>query len=81
MARGWESKSVEAQIEESRSNPSADTEPAASPEERQALSRRNDLLLSRQRILEQLERSSNERYSEMLRRSLAAVDVQLAKLR
>jgi hypothetical protein len=80
MARGWESKSVEAQIEESSSDSSANQDQNISPDERQALIRRNDLLLSRKRVVQQLEGSSSERYSEFLRRSLAALEAQIADL-
>jgi hypothetical protein len=78
MARGWESKSVEAQIEEatsSESNPGERSSP--SPREVQQQLKRADLLLSRKRILQQLEVTSSERYSEMLRRSLSELDSQL----
>ena len=80
MARGWESKSVEAQIEESTSDSSANQDQNISPDERQALIRRNDLVLSRKRVVQQLEGSSSERYSEFLRRSLAALEAQIADL-
>ncbi len=78
MARGWESKSAEAQIEESDSEPSQNQDRTYSAAELQARLRKNDLLLSRRRVLQQLESSSNERYSELLRRSLAELDAQIA---
>jgi hypothetical protein len=37
-------------------------------------------MLSRKRVLQQLERSASERYSELLRRTLADLDAQLAAL-
>ena len=78
MARGWESKSVEAQIEDNKYNSSnQSSRPAVSHEEIHKKSHRANLQLSRQRILQQLESSTNERYSEMLRRSLAELDGQL----
>jgi hypothetical protein len=77
MARGWESKAVEAQIEESNVKSPGES---ISPEERQALLKKKDLLLSRRRIQEQLERSPNERYSELLRRTLAGLDAEIAAL-
>ncbi len=80
MARGWESKSVEAQIEESTSDSSANQDQNISPDERQALIRKSDLLLSRKRVVQQLEGSSSERYTEFLRRSLAALEEQIADL-
>jgi hypothetical protein len=80
MARGWESKSVEAQIEETNSESTLSPEPRISAEELQTTFKKKDLLLSRQRILQQLELSSNERYSELLRRTLAGLDVEIGAL-
>lgn len=80
MARGWESKSVEAQIEDSESIPSTNQENTPSPEELQARIKRDDLTLSRRRILQELEGTSNERYSELLRRTLAGLEAQIADL-
>jgi hypothetical protein len=78
MARGWESKSVEAQIEDNKFNSSKQNQIAPmSQQEVHQKSHRANLQLSRQRILHQLESSTNERYSEMLRRSLAELEGQL----
>jgi hypothetical protein len=79
MARGWESKSVEAQMDEADSEPSANSGPLSAAA-RQTTFKKNDLQLSRKRILQQLETSSNERYSELLRRTLADLDAQIAAL-
>ena len=80
MARGWESKSVEAQIEES-DNPHLPNEiPHFSAEELQAKFKKKDLVLSRRGILQQLERSNSERYSELLRRALTDLDEQIAAM-
>jgi hypothetical protein len=80
MARGWESKSVEAQIEDSSSDSTTNQERNVSPHERQALIRKNDLILSRKRVVQQLEGSTNERFSEFLRQSLAAIEAQIEDL-
>ena len=80
MARGWESKTVEAQIEESSSENSPNPEHRVSPEERQTIFRKKDLMLSRKRILQQLQLNPNERYSELLRRTLAGLDAEIAAL-
>jgi hypothetical protein len=80
MARGWESKSVEAQIEESDIETSSNPDHLMSAEDLQAKFKKNDLLLSRRRVVQQLQGSSNERYSELLRRSLADLDVQIEAL-
>jgi hypothetical protein len=77
MARGWESKSVEAQIEEKFTSSNQNSEKPVSHEEAHRKSRRANLQLSRQRILQELESSTNERYSEMLNRSLKELDGQL----
>jgi hypothetical protein len=79
MARGWESKSIEAQIEDKNlTSPNQNPEKPISHEEAHRMSRRANLQLSRQRILHQLESSTNERYSEMLRHSLAELEGQLS---
>jgi hypothetical protein len=80
MARGWESKSVEAQIEESISESSHKENRSISAEERQSRNKRAGLTLSRQHVLQQLERSTDVRYSELLRRTLADLDEQIAAI-
>lgn len=77
MARGWESKSVEAQIEEKSGANQSDKASRPTSDEVGAKRKKADLLLSRKRILEQLSSSTNERYSEMLRRALADLDEKL----
>jgi hypothetical protein len=80
MARGWESKSVEAQIEESVGTEQPKSRAQLTPEQLQIRKQKADLMLSRTRVVQQLAESSNERYSELLRRTLAALDEQIAKL-
>jgi hypothetical protein len=57
----------------------SDKQPS-SAEELQSRGRKTDLMLSRKRVLQQLERSSSERCSELLRRMLAALNAQIATL-
>jgi hypothetical protein len=80
MARGWESKSVEAQMEESKAGKPAARKPPLTPEQVQQQRKREDLTLSRNRVAEQLGASGDERYSELLRRTLAELDRQIAEL-
>jgi hypothetical protein len=80
MARGWESKSVEAQMEESVAAEPPKSRAQLTPEELQRRKKKADLMLSRNRVVQQLAESSNERYSELLRRTLAALDEQIAAL-
>ena len=78
MARGWESKSVEAQIEEF--NAEAAKPHDLSAEKNEVERKKSGLLLSRQRVLQEMELSSNERYSELLRRTLRDLEAQVADL-
>ena len=82
MARGWESKSVEQQQEEMAEQRKALRELAGrepiSPDEQQRLRKHNGLLLSRQRLAQQLQAADNPRRRLMLEQALAEVDRQLS---
>jgi hypothetical protein len=77
MARGWESKSVEAQqaeaIEES-GTPRVKLTPEAASRSRE----RENLRLARQRVVQQLEGSENPRYRKLLEDTLADLDQKLS---
>jgi hypothetical protein len=78
MARGWESKSVEAQQEEA-SDKSAKHRPPMSVEEAARWREKESLRLSRQRVLQQLESSQNPRHRKLLEDALADLDEKLKK--
>ena len=79
MARGFESKSVEAQQEEAaRGRPRQGR--ALSPEERASEERRRTLLLSRNRAAADLSRAAAPAYRRMLEQAIAALDAQLRDL-
>jgi hypothetical protein len=80
MARGWESKSVEAQIEESAAAGDVRGNAALTSEQVEQRRRKSDLMLSRSRVVQQLEQSTNERYAELLRRTLLDLDKQIGGL-
>jgi len=80
MARGWESKSVEAQIESAAGKQTAPSEPHLSPEQIQRLREKEGLELSRTRVQRELAASENPRYQEILRKALADLEVKLARL-
>ena len=80
MARGWESKSVEAQKDLSEDDSRRGPKPKLSPEQVETERRRQDLQLSRARVLQQLEEASDPRYKAMLEKALADLDEKLAKL-
>ena len=80
MARGWESKSVEAQQEESaRESEQRDSQPP-SPEERARRERLASLELSRARTLDQLERATSQAHRAILKRTLLALEREMAEL-
>jgi len=80
MARGWESKSVEQQQEE-RSSPNQAFRAPLSPDEQQRNRKRDGLLLSRERLAQELQAATNPRCREMLQRAIAELDGQLASFK
>lgn len=79
MARGWESKSVENQQAEARNQTTA---PRArlTREAAARLRDRESIRLSRQRVLQQLERAQNPQHRKLLQDELAALDEKLNRL-
>jgi hypothetical protein len=79
MARGWESKSVEDQIEAAESRRASRAQTTASDIESERERRRRGLLLERTRLLREMERGHKRRYLELLERGLAHVEAELAR--
>ena len=79
MARGWESKAVEDQINEAdeRARREQSAQEELSPEERERRHRLESLKLSRARTLDQLESVTNPAYREMLKRTLRALETEI----
>jgi hypothetical protein len=77
MARGWESKSVEQQQEEMAEHRKA-AGPVLTPEQRERERKRQGLLLSRKRLVQQLEVAQNPRHQQMLRQAIAELEKQLS---
>lgn len=78
MARGWESKSVESQMELAQDEAARAQTPSAADAKKNQRERQG-LLLSRTYVLRKIESSSNERYTESLRQALADIDRKLAQ--
>ena len=78
MARGWESKSVEAQQEEATRHRTAP--PPVSSEARQQAARRRTLELARARAAGDLDRATAPAHRRMLQAALQALDEQLRTL-
>jgi len=79
MARGWESKSVEQQQEERREQNKSVRAPLSSDQQK-CNRKREGLLLSRERLIQQLQVASHPR-RQMLAQAIADLDNQLSSLR
>ena len=80
MARGWESKAVEGQVQEFQSKEERKNKKQLSQDQVETRRQSEVLLLSRARVEKQLQSSQDPRYREQLTRALADLDSQLAKL-
>jgi len=79
VARGWESKSVEAQQADA-ADQSAKSHHKMTREEATLVRRKETLQLARQRVLRQLESTPSPRHRKMLQDSLADLDEKLRRL-
>ena len=80
MARGWESKAVESQIEAAEMRSAGGREPQLSAEELRRQQEHESLELSRTRVLQDLAAAKNPKYRELLERSLRYLDEKIAGL-
>ena len=80
MARGWESKSVEEQMENAKNGIGSGSKSALTDDEKKARHERDNLKLSRAYIVHQIEASTNERYTRSLQKALNELDEKLATL-
>lgn len=79
MARGWESKSVESQQADAVDEKTKHRRPLTA--EQAAIARKREgILLSRKRILDQLQAATNSQHKQMLEAALADLDARLAAL-
>jgi hypothetical protein len=81
MARGWESKAVEGQVQEFESKESRTQKQQLSQDQKEIRRKIEILLLSRARVEKELQSSENPRYREQLNRALIDLDAQIAKLK
>jgi len=77
MARGWESKSVEAQQSEAMQR-SSEARPKLSREAAARVRELETLRLARQRVLQQMEKSQSARHRALLEKELAHLEQKLA---
>jgi hypothetical protein len=79
MARGWESKQVELQMENGLQKQPASAN-GASADDKKAEREKQNLLLSRAYIRQQIESTSNSRYAESLNKALDEIERKLENL-
>ena len=78
MARGWESKSVEEQIDMAKVFHTTAAAKQLSAETLDAIRKRESLIMSRTRVVRELENAQNPRYKAVLTKALAELDAQLS---
>jgi hypothetical protein len=81
MARGWESKAVEDQMNAAEAGRTRVRTFTKTPEQLHRETEIETIELNRRRVLHDLDAASNPRYQEMLRASLQYLDEKLAALR
>ncbi len=79
VARGWESKSVEAQQAEAAEK-SSQPRPRMSTHEAAVFRESENLRLARQQVLQQLQTSRNPRHRKLMEDALADLDEKLGRL-
>lgn len=80
MARGWESKSIESQIEAAEQRAAQAKAVHASAQQVQLERERESLQLSRTRVLRDIASTHNPKYRALLERSLEFLDQKLKAL-
>jgi len=78
MARGWESKAVESQIESAEERTHHTPLARANPEQVRLERERESIELSRSRVRHDMETAVHSKYREMLQRSLDHLDGKIA---
>jgi hypothetical protein len=80
MARGWESKSVAAQIDMAENRSAVARAKVLSAESLDLLRKKESILMSRTRVVRDLENAQNPRYRAIMSKALADLDAQLSTL-
>ncbi len=80
MARGWESKDVESQLDAAEERARLAKRPKLTPEQAARNRERESLELSRKRVLHDLASTQNPRYRATLEAALKHLDEKLAGL-
>jgi hypothetical protein len=81
MARGWESKDVESQVEAAKTVVGSSDKGKHDPEQKKRDGERQQLELSRTRVLHDLQTASNPNHRKSLEAALAHLDQKLSDLK
>ena len=80
MAKGWESKAVESQVQDSETPDTGKRGVQLTPAQIDIRRRREVLFLSRSRVQKDLQLSQDQRYRDLLTRALSDIEAQLSAL-
>jgi hypothetical protein len=80
MAKGWESKSVEDQIQNADERDSGQGRSQLTPAQAEMRRRKNLLLLARTRVQTDLSTATDQRYRDQLSRALSDIEAQISAL-
>ena len=80
MARGWESKSVESQMDAAEERRTSGDKSTLSEEQKKIKREREILILARANLLQQMEASTSERYREAIQRTLKDLEEKIAAM-
>jgi hypothetical protein len=80
MARGWESKSVESQMEAAATKRAPERRAPPTEDQIRVERERESLLLSRKRVLKDIEAATHPRYRQQLEAALKHLDKRLKEL-
>jgi hypothetical protein len=80
VARGWESKSIESQMESAEMERQRRSRQKIDQNQVDQEYKKRSLLLSRTRVMHDLEKATHERYQQVLREALAHLDREIQKL-
>ncbi len=81
MARGWESKDVESQVEEPRAEKPATEKSPRTPEQMEKDRERQGLELSKKRVLADLESATHPNHRKSLEAALAHLESKIESLK
>lgn len=80
MARGWESKDVESQVEATQASQQKQASGPKTPEQIQREQQRKDLQLSRTRVVNDLASATHPNHRKSLEAALAHLDKKISEL-